>query len=97
VQLLCSFLLANSFCDLEVFVIDAGGSDYNTISSQTVTFPAGETVASFSAGTLPDSIIEGDETFTVTMSNPTGAALGDATVATVSISDRKGAGSDDGL
>lgn len=55
----------------------------------TVTFPAGQTVAFFTVNTQSDVIDEGEESFTVTMSNPSGAALGGATVATVFISDRK--------
>lgn len=43
----------------------------------------------FEVETVADIIAEPTESFTVSLSAPTGAILGDATVATVSISDRK--------
>jgi hypothetical protein len=57
-------------------------------SAGTVAFADGETLAVFPIGILDDVDPEGDETFTVTLSNPGGgAALGAVTTATVSIAD----------
>ena len=63
------------------------GSDY-TAGSGTLTFAAGETSKSLTVAVLDDSSAENNETFTVTLSNPTGGAtLGDTTVCTVTIVD----------
>lgn len=67
----------------------AGALDYAVISSTTINFPAGTTEAFFSVNTLTDSFNEGEESFTATLSSPTGAGLGAATVAMVFIRDRK--------
>jgi PKD repeat protein len=45
----------------------------------TVTVAPGHRTASFEVNVVPDSRVEPDETFTVTLSNPSGASLGDAT------------------
>ncbi|MEG3437100.1 Calx-beta domain-containing protein [Pannus brasiliensis CCIBt3594] len=59
------------------------GSDYNATSG-TVTFNAGETSKTVSVGVLGDTIVEGNETFTLALSNATNAtiarAIGTATV-----------------
>ena len=68
----------------------AGAADYTVVSSQTITFPPGETEAFFSVGTAVDSLDDDSETFTATLSSPTGAELGSATMANVLIRDRKG-------
>ena len=66
------------------------GDDYTVVSSQTITFSPGETEAFFSVGTAVDSLDDDSETFTATLSSPTGAELGSPTMANVLIRDRKG-------
>ncbi|MBW8878653.1 MAG: DUF1929 domain-containing protein [Acidobacteria bacterium] len=63
------------------------GSDY-TATSGTLTFAAGETRKVLSVPILNDAVQEPDESFTVTLSNPTGgASLGSPQTATVTIVD----------
>ena len=63
------------------------GSDY-TARSGRLTFHAGETSKLVAVAILGDAVREGDETFTLTLSNPGGGAvLGPARVATVTIRD----------
>ena len=63
------------------------GSDY-TARSGRLTFNAGETSKLVAVAILDDQVREGDETFTLTLSNPGGgAALGPARVAVVTIRD----------
>ncbi|MGY3411008.1 hypothetical protein ACVWZV_007121 [Bradyrhizobium sp. GM5.1] len=62
------------------------GSDFTT-SSGTVTFAAGQVSQTISVPIINDTIPESDETFTVTLSNPTGATLGAQTTTTVKILD----------
>ena len=52
------------------------GEDY-TAASGALTFSAGETSKTVSVASLTDTATEGDETFTLTLSNPSGATLGD--------------------
>ena len=52
------------------------GSDY-TATSDTLTFAVGETEKTVSVSVLDDSHDEGDETLTLTLSNPSGAYLAD--------------------
>jgi hypothetical protein len=60
--------------------------DYeNTIG--TLQFAPGETSKSFSVAIIDDSYAEGNETFTVSLSNVAGATLGSPTTATVTIVD----------
>ena len=54
------------------------GSDY-TAGSGTVTFAAGVTSQTVNIGVIGDAAVESDETFTVTLSGPSGATLGTAT------------------
>jgi chitinase len=54
------------------------GSDY-AAGSGTVTFAAGETTKTINVGVIGDTTVEPDETFTVTLSNPSGASLSRAT------------------
>ena len=63
----------------------AAGSDY-TAQSGTLTFAANEISQTVSVATTDDSVDEDDETFTLTLSSPTNATLGDAT-ATGTIND----------
>ena len=61
------------------------GTDFSETSG-TLTFAANETSKSVSVATTEDSDDEADETFTLTLSSPTNATLGDAT-ATGTIND----------
>ena len=54
------------------------GSDY-TAASGTLTFTAGQLVQTISVATLDDTVPEAEEGFTVVLSNPSGAGLGDDT------------------
>jgi sugar lactone lactonase YvrE len=66
------------------------GSDY-TAASGSVNFAAGETQKTIFVGVNEDSFAEGDETFTVNLSNPSaGATLGQPSTATVTIVDNDG-------
>ena len=57
----------------------SAGSDYTGVSTaQTLTITAGQQSATLTVATTDDSIDEPDETFTVTLSNPVNATLGDA-------------------
>ena len=62
------------------------GSDY-TATSSTLTFTPTDTEQTFTVPILDDAIYEGDETFTVTLSNPSNAILGTPSVAEVTITD----------
>lgn len=63
------------------------GSDY-VATSGTLSFADGEVVKSFLVRILDDSIVEGDETVNLTLSNPTGgASLGSLSQATLIIQD----------
>jgi hypothetical protein len=63
------------------------GADY-TAASGTLTFAAGETEKTITVTILNDALPEADETFLVTLSNPTGGGtLGPRAVATVTIND----------
>ena len=54
------------------------GTDY-TAGSGTLTFGAGDSSRTVSVTVAGDEVDEPDETFTVTLTNPSGATLGDAT------------------
>lgn len=54
------------------------GSDYK-LPATTLTFPPGTTTLRVKAKVRGDTMPEGDETFTVTLSSPSGASLDDAT------------------
>ena len=59
----------------------ATASDFtgNALPTGTVSFAAGQSSATVTVGVNPDSTVENDETFTVTLSNPSGASLSTAT------------------
>ncbi len=63
----------------------SAGSDYTSVSG-TVGFAPGETSRTISVPILGDTSVEGDETFTLALSNPSGAVLGSFTSATATIS-----------
>jgi Calx-beta domain len=63
------------------------GNDY-TAKTGTVTFGPGETSKQVTIAIAADTIKEGDESFAVTLSNATGAALGAPRTDTVTIQDR---------
>jgi hypothetical protein len=65
------------------------GSDY-TASSGTLNFAAGETSKTFTVAIWGDTSLEGNETITATLSNPTNATLGTST-ATGTINDDENA------
>jgi len=54
------------------------GSDYTAING-TLTIPAGNTSGTVTVSITGDTDVESDETFTLTLSNPSGASLGTAT------------------
>jgi hypothetical protein len=54
------------------------GSDYTALSGVTLMFDPGETIQVVPVSLIDDADTEDDETFTVTLSNPTDATLGDA-------------------
>jgi hypothetical protein len=62
--------------------------DY-TITFGTVQFAAGETSKSFSIPIVDDSYAEGNENFTVSLSNPSGSFLGTQSTSTVTIVDNE--------
>nr|WP_233467039.1 Calx-beta domain-containing protein [Dolichospermum flos-aquae] len=59
----------------------ASASDL-TANTQTLTFATGETTKTFTVPTTQDSLFEGNETFTVSLSNPTNSAVVSSTNAT---------------
>ena len=63
----------------------ASGTDY-TAASGTLTFAAGETSKTVEVATLADTATEGDETFALTLTSPSGATLATAS-ATGTIAD----------
>jgi Calx-beta domain len=67
----------------------SSGSDY-TDTSGTLVFAAGDTSKNISVVITNDSTSEATETFTVTLSSPTGASLGSTSTSTVSIVDDDG-------
>jgi hypothetical protein len=66
--------------------IAAAGSDY-TATNGTLLFADGETSKTVPFQTKADDIYEGPETFTIKLTNATGASLGNPSAATVNITD----------
>ena len=60
------------------------GQDY-TATSGTLSFAAGESDKTFSVPIVNDTVAEGLQTFTITLSNPSGSALGSPSTMTVTI------------
>jgi hypothetical protein len=55
------------------------GTDFTAISNQTVNFTAGgAATAVVNVSVVGDTVVEGNETFTVNLSNPSGASISDA-------------------
>jgi hypothetical protein len=70
----------------------ASGGDY-VATGGTLTFNAGETSKPVSVSVCGDSAVEGNETFTLTLSNPTNATLGTAAATgTITNDDSAGGG-----
>ncbi len=64
------------------------GSDYGTTSGS-LTFPIGSTMMTFTVPISDDNLAELNETFIVTLSNPSSAVLGTTTTATMTIVDNE--------
>ncbi len=62
--------------------------DY-TFTGGTLRFAAGESSKTIFIPIIDDSYAEGNETFSITLSNPTGATLGTVTTATITIQDNE--------
>jgi Calx-beta domain len=63
------------------------GSDYTGATAKTINFAAGQTSQTISIPIINDTTAETNETFTVTLSNPTGKTLGNQSTSTVTILD----------
>ncbi|MBN2896095.1 MAG: hypothetical protein JXK05_09430 [Campylobacterales bacterium] len=63
------------------------GSDYTAQTNQTVTISAGSTTATRNVVISGDTVYENNETFTVTLSSPSGATLGTASAIGTIIND----------
>ena len=75
-----------------VTCVTGGGVDYVS-GPYTVTFPAGQTRATFNVPITDDNISEGNENFILTINSsslPTGVTVGDPGQATVTIVDDDG-------
>ena len=62
------------------------GDDYTALDG-TLTFAPGETQKVIAIALVNDTLVESDETFTLTLSSPTGAALGSPSQAVLTILD----------
>ena len=68
------------------------GSDYTSVQSgSSLTFVPGSSNQCAKVVTLDDAVAEASETFSVTLSNPTNATVGDPNATTVTIDDNDGA------
>jgi len=80
--------LANGNVDVSYSTTDGSataGSDYIAVTNGTLTIPAGSTEATITISIFGDTIREDDETFTLTLSNPTANAVLGSAVATGTI------------
>ena len=66
------------------------GTDFTAVAPGTLTFAPGVTTQQVSVSVLGDALDEADETFTVTLANPTNATLG-ASIGTGTITDNDAA------
>jgi photosystem II stability/assembly factor-like uncharacterized protein len=73
-------------CNVTGTGIASSRCDYAT-SIGTLRFAAGESSKTVSIPVVDDNFTEGNESFTITLSSPTGATLGTTTTATVTITD----------
>ena len=65
----------------------ASGTDFTAAAATTLTFMPGDTTAMFTVSTVDDTTDEANETFTVTLSNPSNATLAVGPTATGTIGD----------
>lgn len=83
--------LNSKYFVLNYFLFLNPAADYDNVpQTVTVTFPAGTVTQTVSVQTTEDSLSEGPERFTATLSNPTGTdgfGIGPNNVATVNIND----------
>ncbi len=77
---------SNQTVDFATTVGTASGTDF-TGTNGTLTFAQGETSKTFTVQTTEDALLEADETFNVTLSNPTGGAIINQSTATGTIID----------
>jgi uncharacterized repeat protein (TIGR01451 family) len=68
--------------------VASSSCDYSS-SFGTVSFAPGETVKTIVVPLVDDTYAEGNETFTITLSNPAGGVLGSPSVATITIADNE--------
>ncbi len=73
-------------CDVVSGNVASSRCDYE-IRIKTIRFAAGETSKTISVFIIDDSYLEGPESFTATLSDPTGGALGAQATATINITD----------
>lgn len=77
---------------VEVATVNGTASDVSDFTPlfRTLTFAAGETSKTVTIFIIDDALVENDETFSVTLSDSTGATLGSPSTATVTIIDNDG-------
>ena len=66
----------NITVDYATTLVSADGTDLTTVTG-TATILAGATTATIDVLVNGDVLVEGDETFTIDLSNPMGATIGD--------------------
>ncbi|MBP9887526.1 MAG: Ig-like domain-containing protein [Leptospiraceae bacterium] len=65
----------------------SSGSDYTAQTAQTITIPVGSTAATFNIPITDDTVYEGNETFTITLSTPVNSSISGGVIQTVTITD----------